>query len=89
MTYISKLFGEAQWLRAMLADEEFLGLNPTATALSGFPRHEMTSAVNVALTKSIQDNHRVTNDDGWEVIYEVSFGTIVFDLERSNQIIDG
>ena len=30
---------------------EFLGSNPTATALSGFPRHEMTSAVNVALNK--------------------------------------
>ena len=30
--------------------EEFLGLNPTATALSGLPHHEMTSAVNVALT---------------------------------------
>ena len=39
----------AQWLRAPPADEEFLRLNPTATTLSGLPRHEMTSAVNVAL----------------------------------------
>ena len=33
------------------------------------------------ISKSIQDNHRVTIGDGWEVIYEVSFGAIVFDLE--------
>ena len=39
----------AQWLKAAPADEEFLGSNPTATALSGLPRHEMTSAVNVSL----------------------------------------
>ena len=37
------------------------------------------------ISKSIQDNHRVTIDDGWEVIYKVSFGTIVVDLERSNR----
>ena len=33
------------------------------------------------ISKSIQDNHRVTIDDGYKVIYEVSFGAIVFDLE--------
>ena len=33
------------------------------------------------ISKFIQDNHKVTIDDGKEVIYEVSFGTIVFDLE--------
>ena len=32
----------AQWLSALPADEEFLGSNPTATALLGLPRHEMT-----------------------------------------------
>ena len=31
------------------------------------------------ISKSIQDNHRVTID-GEEVIYEDSFGAIVFDL---------
>ena len=31
----------AQWLRALPADEEFSGVNPTATALSGVHRHEM------------------------------------------------
>ena len=30
---------------------------------------------------SIQNNHRVAVDDGYEVIYEVSFGAIVYDLE--------
>ena len=40
-----------QWLRAPPADEEFLGSSPTATMLSGRPRHEMTSAVNVALNR--------------------------------------
>ena len=33
------------------------------------------------ISKSIQDNHRVTIDGGLEVIYDVSFGAIVFDLE--------
>ena len=33
------------------------------------------------ISKSIQDNHRVTIGDGQEVIYEVSFGAIVFDLD--------
>ena len=32
------------------------------------------------ISKSIQDNHIVTIDDGQEVIYEVSFGAIAFDL---------
>ena len=32
------------------------------------------------ISKSIQDNHRVTIDDG----NEVSFGTIVFDLDYSD-----
>ena len=36
--------------------DEFLGSNPTATALSGLPRHEMTSAVNVALNKHSNSN---------------------------------
>ena len=39
----------AQWLRVPPADEEFLGSNHTDTTLSALPRHEMTSAVNVAL----------------------------------------
>ena len=47
----------AQWLRALPADKEFLGSNPTVTALSGLPRHEMTSAVHVAL-----NNHSNSND---------------------------
>ena len=38
-----------QWLKAPSAGEEFLGSSPTATTLSSLPRHEMTSAVNVAL----------------------------------------
>ena len=33
------------------------------------------------ISKSIQDNHRITIDDGQEVMYEVSYGTIVFDFE--------
>ena len=48
---------ESQWLRAPPADEEFLGSNLTATTtLSGFPRHEMTPAVNVALNKHSNSN---------------------------------
>ena len=33
------------------------------------------------ISKSIQDNHRVTIGDGQEVMHEVSFGAIVYDLE--------
>ena len=33
------------------------------------------------ISKSIQANQSYYIDDGYEVIYEVSFGTIVFDLE--------
>ena len=32
------------------------------------------------VSKSIQDNHIVTIDDGQEVIYEVLYGAIVFDF---------
>ena len=38
----------AQWLPA---DREFFGTSPTATTLLSLPRHEMNSAVNVALNK--------------------------------------
>ena len=40
----------AQW------NVKLLGSNPTATALSDLPRHEMTSAVNVALNKYSNSN---------------------------------
>ena len=33
------------------------------------------------ISKSLKDNHIVTIDDGQKVLYEVSYGAIVFDLE--------
>ena len=42
-----------QWIRDSPADGEFLGSNLTATRFLGLPRHEMTSAVKVALNTQL------------------------------------
>ena len=57
-------------------------LAPLSLTLSDLERSiQVTHVFNGYISKSIQDNHRVTIDDGYEVIYEVSFGGVCFYLE--------